>query len=350
MDLTLLKDLIAKQKSFYQDIEIDGQVLAKGTRANCAHRWAMLLPLFLNNKVYLDVGSDLGYFSQRIAWVCPDSVVLSFEANESSAKIQAEIMNVSGLTNVAVCNYKLWIEGLKRLSLAVEMIDTIMFLAVLHHYEADEQREVLELCSKMIPEIIIEYVIQVGPGKWGGKAYLDFEKELPNYYQHIATVGTSHSGPSEKRVIIRAWNDKIIREGLDGTVSGEEKEVASAPNHKLFWTDGKWILASKVMTENHTYPNVHHHLITGVNCHNILWFNSIWPTTEWFQEQARAAYNRLLGRNLKISNIHIPNLIFSSSGLQAIEYIRYGANYSLETAKQDIEKVVETFKTRKPYV
>ena len=108
MDLTKLKELISKVSALYQDIEIEGLFLAKCTRVTCPARWDMIKPHLKDNSVMVDVGSDLGYFTQRIAQNFKNSVIISFEHNSRTAEVQKEIFKQLELFNAVVCNYKLW--------------------------------------------------------------------------------------------------------------------------------------------------------------------------------------------------------------------------------------------------
>ena len=350
MDLTKLKNLIAKKPSCYQDVVIDDQKLVTGTRNTCPSRWAMLGPYIKNNKVYLDVGSDLGYFSQRIAQQCPDSVVVSVEQDKTACDIQVEIMRALNLTNVLVCNACFLSDEFKRFSLAVEAVDTILFLAVLHHYEADEERKILKLCSQMIPEIIIEYVVQTGIGAWGGKAYLDFEEELKRYYDHFEIIGKNVLGPSETRVLIRGWNDKIVRESLGSNISRKVLKYANAPNHKLSYSMGKWTLYSKIKSLSKDYPKVCENFKIGVSIFNFSFFNVLWPLHDWFKKSARYAYESLLKKGVGLTDIHPPNLIFTANGLQAIDYEHKNAPFNEDQARRSIEATVNYFDKMDPNI
>ena len=344
MDLTNLKKLISEKVSCYQDVEIDNNILVHGGRDTCEKRWEMLEPHLNDNSVIMDIGSDLGYFVQRIAQRFKKSLVLSFEQTPSSCEIQKEIYKQLKLYNALVFCYKFWIETLQRLSQAVEMIDTILFLAVLHHYSEKEQRQVLKLCSSMIPEIIIEYIVQIGNGAWGGVAYLDFEKVLPDYYSHVEVIGISHDGPSERRVLIKAWNNSFEREGLNPTMFDKYDLSNSIPNHKIIYKDGVWELRSKTKTDENVYPKVHDDFVKGVSLYNLLFLKPVWPVSVWFQEQAKKAYTDLLDKNIEISNIHLPNLIFTADGLKAIEFVNCSGNFDRPTADKCIQDIVEVLK------
>jgi len=347
MNLTKLKKMISEKDSCYQDVNIDSNILIHGVRDTCAKRWEMIKSHLRSKSVIVDVGSDLGYFAQRIARKFKDSLVLSFEQTPGSCEIQKEIFKQLKLYNVLVFCYRFWIETLQRLSQAVEMIDTILFFSVLYYYSEKEQRQVLKLCSAMIPEIIIEYVKQIGPGAWGGVAYLDFEKVLPDYYSHVEIIGISHDGPSEQRIIIKAWNDNFERESLDGAITGGVLEKVLAPNHKVIYKNGNWELQSKTITAENVYPKVHKNLVKGINCNNLLFFNPVWPVSEWFQDQGKKAYTDLMDKNIEITNIHIPNLIFASDGLKVIEFSNCSGNFDRPTAEQKILDIVEIFKQMK---
>ena len=336
MDLTKLKKLVAEIPAPYQDVIVNGLVIAKGSRDTCLARWEMIKPHLKDGITVVDVGSDLGYFATRIAKEFPKSNVLSIEQNERSCNVQKELCLVQKLYNIAVCNIKIWTDNFKRISLSVEAIDTMLIFAVLHYHTEKEQTEVLKTLSKFVPNLIIEYVMITGPGAFGGTAYPDIQETIKPFYKNVEVIGKTQMGPSETRIMIKAGNSKIVREGLFSTCPKNVNKISSCPNHKLEYDEGKWILKSKISSGKNEYPKIHDNFIGGFSAHNLLLMGNVWPDPNWWKKEAIKAYNRLIAEGKEVTDIHPPNLIFSAGCLKVIDWSHSGAPFNKEKAVQDI--------------
>ena len=122
----------------------------------CEKRWEMLKPHIKHDSVIVDVGSDLGYFTSKIAEEFSDSLVISFEQAEHSSEIQKEVLSLKKLTNVVLCRHRVDLKTLIGMSISVEAIDTFLILSAFHHLPLEETREHLAYISAISPELIIE--------------------------------------------------------------------------------------------------------------------------------------------------------------------------------------------------
>ena len=184
----------------------------------------------------------------------------------------------------------------------------------------------------MIPEIIIEYTVKTGEGAFGGKAYLDMEAELKNYYQDVEIIGENVLSPAETRKIVRGYNPQIVRNNL-------------YPNHshRLEYNNRKWILKSKMSSKSDNYPQVRDNIKTGLNPAYAFPHNVIWPEIEWWQARSVYAYQKLIKDGEKPSNIHIGNLLFTPKGVEVIHYPEVAPDFDPEKAKIAIKNIESDF-------
>ena len=285
----------------YQDVEINGEVEVHGMRKSCQERWDIIKPYLKSHKTFLDIGSNLGYFTIKIAREVPNSVVASVEKNIDYAKKQLEIIKRNKLKNVILCHHDFSIEMAKFFSTYYEAVDVILMFSVLHYYSTIEAEEILKYVSRITPELIIEHPRP--EEKSGGlstvEALAPFEKTLKKYFQEVELIGEpgSYMSPDIKRDIFRARNPEFHRVADDG-------------KHKISWNkkDG-WRLDKKEREWIH-----------GLNIHQFAMWNLIYPGLFWVTTQARIAYTKVRETNNMITDIHLRNLLFTSDGLQAIDY------------------------------
>ena len=238
-DLTELKTLLVGHTA-YQDIEIDGRQIVKGMR-ECKSRWSIIKPHIKRNTVIMDAGSDLGYFTSKIAEEFPDSLVVSIEKAERGSRIQKEILRLKKLFNVVLCNYAIDTPFLECLNNTVEGIDTFLALSIFHHYSLEQTREFLSHISKFCPELIIEIPCVWSAPNVTGPQYTNFDKELKNYYQNVEFIGESPLGAGQSRKTYKAWNTHLTREALTPTFDFGLSEKMKHRVHKLVYDNGKWI-------------------------------------------------------------------------------------------------------------
>ena len=311
-----MKELIDQLDEVYQDIVVNGEILAKGVR-DCRSRWEIIKDHCGPHNVILEVGSAQGYFTTQMARTYPDSLIVSFESDSVSCEIQKEICRREGLYNVVVCNHRLSRLDLETLSDCVECFDVVLALSVLHHFSGDDVRSVYEAMIKLAPEVIHEL-----PNQEENACGKDSVRHGDYGYEGTTWLGSTSSHLSGERDIVQKENDHIQRKGVDAYFG-----VSHEDRHKfdLQCDWGTWRMNDKFMTK-------------GMNVHNLMQFNPVWPKARWWKEQARAAYH---GLDFK-SDVRLWNLLMTSTGLKAIDYMtKFPDGDQAEYKLGDIHKLQE---------
>lgn len=335
----------------YQVVDLDGEVLHSGMR-ECRTRWEMIRRHIKHNAVIVDVGSDVGYFTVKMAEEFKDSLIISVEQAEHACQIQKELLKLKKLSNVVLCWHKMDPPTLKGLDASVEAIDTFLILAVFHHFPLDTIRKDLFYYSRIAPELIVE--VPEFTGDTSGvipthTQYSHFDRELKKYYQHVQVIGETMLSPRQKRVTYKAWNTHLLREKLASTfvfLTKECQEQYMNRRHKLEYVKGKWILndgktrfrVSLRVQEKAVFP-----WITGFSAWTLLYWKPIYPEPEWWQRQAVEAYEKLLREDIAISDIRPFNLLVTPNGMAAIDYAGSIKAFNVERARAEIEKVRRVF-------
>lgn len=283
-----MKNLIERLRNeygeIYQDIVLEGQLLAKGRR-DCDKRWMMVGPQINPHSVVMDLGSATGYFSKKIAQTYPDSLVISFESDPLMCEIQKEIYRREGIYNVVVCQHRLTLEEIDNWNDHVEFFDTLLALSVLHHFE--DGKKVLDSLSKMFPVIIGEVPGEEKEacGVFGGEIG---ERETLGYV-------SSHLGKYKREVWLK--RNLIERSSLNAFFG-----VSHHDRHRFEIQNGT--IGGK-------------EIIKGVNVWNLSYFNIIWPDKKWWQTQVTKAYESLDYK----SDVRLWNLLVTPTGVTAIDYM-----------------------------
>ena len=285
-----MQDLIAKLPEQYQDISYQGKFY-KGLR-NCEERWNLIKDHIKPHDVVLDLGSSLGYYSKKIAQMYPDSLVISFESDPVMCEIQKRIYEDEGIYNVVVCNYRLGMEDLIKWSRHAEVFDTVLALAVLHHFPADDVERVWSVLNDM-GSLLGETTAPDEIGACGGQSK-DIVNKLLEGNIHVLGEVPSHTGDYQRRV----WRKEnfVNRVDLDAFFG-----VSHHDRHKF---------------EVYNQRINRKHIIKGVNVWNLLHFNIVWPKSNWWKVQARKAYESLEWK----SDVRAWNLLVTPNGLQAIDF------------------------------
>ena len=284
----------------YQDVEINGELKNKGKRC-CAERWDIIKPYLKSHKTFLDIGSNLGYFSIKIAREIPDSIVASVEKSREYTLKQKEIIEKNKLKNILLCNHEFSIEMAEFFSTYYDAIDVVLMFSVLHYYSPIEAEKIIKLLAQITPELIIEHPRP--EEKSGGlstvEALSPFKDTLKKYFKEVDLIGEpgSFMSPDIKRNIFRARNPQFNRIADDG-------------KHKISWnkTDG-WQL-----------DNIKRDWIPGFNLHQFAMWKLEHPGLFWITIEARKAYSKVHETNDMITDMTLRNLIFTTNGLQAIDY------------------------------
>lgn len=312
-----MQDLVDQLDEQYQDIEYQGKFY-KGLR-NCEERWNLFKDHIKPHDVVLDLGSSLGYYSKKIAQTYPDSLVISFESDPIMCEIQKQLFEDEGIYNVVVCNYRLGVDDLNKWFRHVELFDTVLALAVLHHYPAEDVGLVIELLLHS-EKLIVENGTE--EKACGGNA-------KQRVAETLGTVDGTWLGDVKSHL---QGERSIVM--YPGGVSGTNLDAffgVSHPDRHRFEVEGGKINGK--------------HIIKGINVWNLLHFNVVWPTPHWWIVQAKAAYEGLSWK----SDVRPWNLLITPTGLKAIDFTtHFPQNDQAEFRTKDIEKLSNLFSQMKP--
>ena|SRR3990167_445853 len=314
--------LIPQLSEGYQDIELKGELLAKGKR-ECQERWDLIKDHIKPHDTVLDLGSATGYFSKKIAQTYPDSLVISFESDPIMCQIQSLMYEAEGIYNVVVCNYRLGKEDILRWLKHTEVFDVLLALSVLHHYQERDAGLVWEGLQSMFPMIIGEFPSSNETPACGGIV----KEKLQDIFKFttVTIIGTvpSHLGEYQRKLWIKDTPDKRL--GLDAFFG-----VSHPDRHRFEIKDGK--INGK-------------HIIKGINVWNLLHFNIVWPKPMWWKVNARAAYESLEFK----SDVKPWNLLVNSTGIKAIDFTtKFKENDKASYHPKDLEKMDKIFTEMKP--
>lgn len=316
-----MDNLIKQLPEIYQDIEYQGKTW-KGLR-NCEERWNLIKDHIQPHDVVLDLGSSLGYYSKKIATTYPDSLVISFESDPVMCEIQKRIFEDEGIYNVVVCNYRFGLEDLLKWANHVELFDTVLALAVLHHFPADDVEHVWNILNNMGNTLLGETTAPDEIGACGGQSK-DIVNKLLEGNIHVLGEVPSHTGDYKRRV----WKKQnfVNRVNLDAFFG-----VSHPDRHKF---------------EVYNQRINRKHIIKGVNVWNLLHFNIVWPKPNWWKVQARKAYESLEWK----SDVKAWNLLVTSNGLRAIDFLtKFPEGDQADYKPEDLDKLDEIFINMKPY-
>ena len=296
----------------YQDIEINGELLIKGKRS-CSDRWEILKKHIKPNSTVIDIGSYHGYFGIKIAREIENTMILSIESNPTWVTEQAQIVESNNLSNIVVSKHHFSLDDLKWLDNVVEGIDYFMMFSVLEYFPVCSIEEIIKHISRISPKFIVEF-----PNKEETKAagygaiqkFSPFIEYLKKYFENVQIIGkaiatTDHS---MTRNIYLAENKYLERHGLKSS-----KDHFKSRDHKLIYKDDKWVM-KEVDIQNREW-------ITGFNLHNLLKFNIIYPKQQWFLDNARIKYQEIFDKYKEISDISLKNILYTSKGLEIINYL-----------------------------
>jgi len=315
----------------YQDIEIEGTLLATGKR-ECAKRWQIIKPYILPNSSIIDIGSYHGYFGIKISREIKNTTVLSIESNPTWAFEQARIVQANKLMNIVVSKHSFSLNDLIWLNNVVEGIDYFMMLSVLEYFPENDIDKIIKSISEMCPHFIVEFP-DIKETKAAGydniKNFSPFIKHLTKHFDNVQIIGKAIATTDHSMVrnIYLAENKYLKRDKLKSS-----KDHIKSRNHTLEYKDNKWLM-EEVNTQNRKW-------ITGFNLHNLLKFNIIYPDKQWFIEQSYLKYQKIFDEHKEISDISLKNILFTSIGLQVIDYLEIKNIRNQEEFNEHFERCV----------
>ena len=330
-----LKFLVEKLPEIYQPVEVFDKVQFPGKR-DCADRWEVIKGKIKPDSVVLDLGSSTGYFTRKIAKEFPSTLVVSMECGEAEAAVQKEILRAEGLFNVVLLNHRLTVEDMRKWGNCVEGIDTLLALSVFHHFPAEAVLDILQVFSRMIPEVLAEVPTPLEADACGQAtvSVLDpFEQVLQSYYPVIAPLvsSRSHLGDFKREVV---QGSKVVSRG--GLLA-----YWDCPNtikrHTISKVGGEWKVDKKDK------------YVSGVNIWSLLHMNPIWPEPEWWQAEARRAFSDVRAAHDYISDIRPWNMLMTAKGLTFFDVTdKFPKGDQAEFRLTDIDKLVKVFIEMKP--
>lgn len=264
-------------------------------------RWVAIKD-HIGSGVFLDVGSNYGYFSDRIASLDKkNNLVWSVESNPENAEVHKDWAKKSSLQNVVITNHRLTLIDLLKLSRTVEGIDTILALSVLHYYEASEIPEVVYLFSRIAPRLIIEFPNQNEKNVAHPETIhkVNMIKLLEFFYEKVSVVGHSPSpkDPGVNREIFVCENPYLEKSDLTSYIRGEYRRT-----HSLIYSDGSWEMDEAKELE------------TGLNLSNLLFFNPIYPSGDELIDMAVESYQAVSG------DCRLWNVVVTPAGVKIIDF------------------------------
>lgn len=330
-----LEPFLAEIPEVYQDIEINGEVLFKGVR-DCVERWDMIKPFIKPNSVVLDLGSSFGYFARKIAKEIPGTLVLSFERDEKSALLQKKLLEQEKLTNVILLNHSLSSFDFARWLQVVEGIDCVLALSVLHGFGPREVSDILLYLSMLSPDLILEMPNEnetKAAGHETVKALSPLDQTLKKYYSEVEKLGEikSHLQDTFRPVYRAAGN--VQRYCLTSYFDCPKVQT----QHEIVFDDKKWQVDNK------------EEFISGINVWNLLHFNIIYPVSNWWYNEAKRAYKKVIDNVEKVSDVRPWNLLVTAKGLTAIDYkFPVPDGHPMAYTPDHLEKVLSIFKMMSP--
>jgi hypothetical protein len=337
-----------EQEGTYQDIEIGGKTIVKGLApVDCNKRWNQFKSVLRGRNVILEVGSDTGFFTKRIAKEFPTSIILSFEESDK-ALIQKELLKAEGIKNVLLFHQKFWLKEMRMLAQSCEAIDTIIFMSVFHHYPPEESLEMLDLIFKNIPAIITEHpVVNPVEGKefpdrtddFVQNQYSNFEKEINKRFQYVQFLGQTTLDGVEDRKIFHSYNPHLVRPSLASVVHKEKVTDQTLLHNKLEYWHGHWTLYRKYEPTDTTYTRPSESWKHGFSAYDAHQFNLIYPEKNWWKEDSEIAYGDLIEQGANVTEIGPTNLIFTTGGLQVIDWDHNNPDYYKGYAIKEVDKL-----------
>jgi glycosyltransferase involved in cell wall biosynthesis len=128
-----LERLIDDLPEVYQSIYLHGELIREGVRGNEFERLEVIKNYIKPGQTILDVGSNVGFFTINLAKLFPDNVFVSVENQYSYARLQRELIELEGVTNVILINSTMSTEWLIKAAQACTYFDTTLLLSILHH-------------------------------------------------------------------------------------------------------------------------------------------------------------------------------------------------------------------------
>jgi len=306
----------------YQDVRVKGEIVYPGWR-DCDGRWNTIKPHIPANSVVMDLGSNAGYFSQRIAEEINNSMVWSMESVPARWELQRDMLLENGTPNVVLTSHKMDIFDFLKLQYSVNRIDVIVALNVLEYYPPKELFEVLNVFSRISPLLIVEFpsLEESGAASSAGTvvSIQPVDKYLRRFYNNVKKIGEAPSStdPTMKRDIYCCVNTRFYSENLVGYLTHSGLAYGGR-RHTLGYggVQRNWVLDGNVDLTD-TDP--------AVNLCNLTYFGMEYPTVDVIYPQIVEAYQAVAEKYETITDVHIRNVLCTSNGVAAIDVLEHYA-------------------------
>lgn len=299
---------------FYQPIYVRGRLVHRGGR-NCADRWALIRPALPRNlQVAIDLGSNAGYFGQRIAEECPAAMVWSMESEPRRAMLQRDVLMENDARNVVLTTRQMDAVQFFRLFRSVNVADVILALSVLEYWSPDEAFAMLQMFAKLAPMLFLEVPRPEEAGaaqhpKGTIRALHPIHKVLGKVYGHVELLGATPAAtdPSKTRDLWLAENPTVWRGDLlpyVGGLGGRRHELACNHLKRVWVLDGRDDLTK---------------IGAGLNLWSVLSFDAAY--LPFGPDAIDAPYQAILEHYGTISDVHPRNILVTPDGPRPFDFL-----------------------------
>jgi len=115
----------------YQDVILEGRVEVRGAR-DSHQRWMQIAPHLPADGVFLDIGSNFGWFGLEITKTRPAAIVASLEADLRSARVQRSVLASHRHERIALLTRPASVRLLRTWANLGQRFDAALLLSVLH--------------------------------------------------------------------------------------------------------------------------------------------------------------------------------------------------------------------------
>jgi glycosyltransferase involved in cell wall biosynthesis len=307
-----LEQLIADLPEVYQSIYVKGELVCEGVRGNEFERLEVIKDYIKPGQTILDVGSNVGFFTINLAKLFPENVFVSVENQYSYARLQQELIELEGVTNVILINSTMSTEWLIKAAQACTYFDTTLLLSILHHIPDAEN--FLTQLGQVSKSFIIE-LPHPDESKVCGKdiirKQLTVEKigQVKPVFVKMPYEATTHCDANLKRSFYYADSPDYQRDSIYPYIG-----YPLAPrSYNLQATD-----RGLIIQKNHLDRQIE--AIPGVLFSDIAQIGSVLaPSYKTCIKQITNELNRL-EKSDNVADLRPWNMLFTANGLQFIDY------------------------------
>jgi hypothetical protein len=116
-------------------------------------------------------------------------------------------------------------------------------------------------------------------------------------------------------------------------------------NKLEYWYDS-WKIYRKYEPTDEEYTRPPEAWKHGFSAYDAFQFNLIYPQREWWKEESERAYGELIEQGLNVSEIGPTNLIFTTGGLQVIDWDHNNEHYTTSWAEEEVDKLKQFYDSK----